>query len=86
MAILEGWVDDVEDGWVHGRFIGHDGAEVAFYVKLLNVMDSQRVSLQPGSYVYIVNNELMVNNAIWTTHDIERADKKAQEWAAFFRS
>lgn len=84
--ILEGWVDEVEDGWVHGRFIGHDGEEVEFYVKLLNVMESQRVSLQPGSYVYIVNNELMVNNAIWTTHDIESANAKAREWATLFQS
>jgi hypothetical protein len=81
--IEEGWIDEVECGWVWGRII-RDGEEVEFNIPLLLVMESQRVDLQAGSYIYIVNGELMINNAIWTTHDMEQADIKAREWSAFF--
>lgn len=76
--ILEGWIDDVDDnGWVWGRVVV-DGKEKDFHIPLLLVMESQRVSLQPGSYIYIVNGELVVNTAIWTTHDMEQADARAE--------
>lgn len=77
-AILEGWIDEVDDGWVWGRLIVHE-RETDFSVRLLDVMESQRVSLQPGSYVYVVNGELLVNNAIWTTHDMEQAKVRAKK-------
>ena len=80
---FEGWVDEVEDGWVWGRIM-RDGAEVEFHVPLLCLSDSARVDLRPGSYVTILNGDLAVNSTIWTTHDMEEADAKAREWSAFF--
>lgn len=74
----EGWIDEVEDGWVWGRIM-RDGAEVEFHVPLLCLSDSARVDLRPGSYITILNNELAVNSAIWTTHDMEEADREARE-------
>jgi hypothetical protein len=70
--MMQGWIDEVDDGIVYGRVLIED-EEFAFWVPLLNVMESQRVSLQPGSYVYIINGELVINNAMRTTHDIEMA-------------
>jgi hypothetical protein len=81
--VFEGWVDEVTDGIVWGRLV-YGGVESVFKTPLLDVMESQRVSLQPGSYVYVVNGHLMVNNAIWTTHDMEEADKEALLWKALF--
>ena len=85
MDIFEGWVDEVDDGTVWGRVMIH-GEEMEFWTPLLQIMESQRVSLQPGSYIYLVNGELMVNNAIWTTHDMEEADQEALIWSALFAS
>ena len=73
-----GWVDEVEHGWVWGRVV-RDGAEINFHVLLLLLSDAARVDLQPGSYVTILNGELAVNSTIWTTHDMETADRKAAE-------
>jgi len=75
--MMQGWIDEVDGGIVYGRVL-IEGEEYAFWVPLLNVMESQRVSLQPGSYVYIINGELVINNAIWTTHDIEMARERGK--------
>lgn len=80
--MMEGWIDEVDGGIVYGRVIV-DGEEVAFWTPLLSVMESQRVELAAGSYVTIRNGELAVNNAMWTTHNIERAKKRGSE---LFRS
>ncbi|GAC1572668.1 MAG: hypothetical protein NVS3B5_01670 [Sphingomicrobium sp.] len=74
---MEGWIDDVQDGIVWGRVMV-DGEELEFWTPLLCVMESQRVDLQPGSYVTIVNDTLAVNSAMWTTHDMETADAEAK--------
>jgi hypothetical protein len=79
------WVDEIEDGWVWGRIM-RNGAEVEFHVPLLCLSDSARVDIQPGSYITILNGDLAVNNAIWTTHDMEEADKEAMIWKALFAS
>lgn len=75
---MEGWIDEVHNGWVYGRVIEGDGSEEEFGMPLLDIMESQRVSLQPGSYIYVVNGVIMVNNAMWTTHDMETADAEAK--------
>ena len=82
-AIFEGWVDEVVDGIVLGRIL-YEGAECEFKTPLLDTLESQRVSLQPGSYIYVINGYIMVNNAIWTTHDMETANAEANEWATAF--
>lgn len=76
MSLFEGWIDEVEEGVVFGRVIIED-VEMAFWIPLRLVMDSQRVDLCAGSYVSIRNGELAVNNTIWTTHDMETADREA---------
>ncbi len=73
-----GWVDEVEDGVVWGRVV-RGGREFEFWIPHRLVSESARVDLQPGSYVTILNGELAVNNAIWTTHDMECADREARE-------
>ena len=73
-----GWIDEVDDGIVWGRVV-HDGVEMEFWIPLLCIMESQRVDLRPGSYVTILNDELAVNSVIYTTHDIETADREAAE-------
>jgi hypothetical protein len=78
MSFFEGWIDEVEEGVVYGRVM-NEGQEIEFWIPLRLVMDSQRVDLQPGSYVTIRNGELAVNSTIWTTHDMENADRKARE-------
>ena len=83
---MDGWIDEVDDGVVFGRVIS-DGREVAFWIPLLLVSESARVDLRPGSYVTILNGELAINGVIWTTHDMETADKEAGELhAALFHS
>jgi hypothetical protein len=77
MSIIEGWIDEVENDTVFGRLV-IDGQELEFWVPLLMVMESQRVDLEPGRYVYLVNGELMIDGAIWTTHDMEQADAEAK--------
>jgi hypothetical protein len=78
---MEGWIDEVHEGVVHGRVI-RDGEEVPFWIPLLLVMESQRVDLQPGCYVTIRNGELAVNSANWTTHEIETAEAEAERLCA----
>jgi hypothetical protein len=73
-----GWVDSVEDGIVWGRTV-RDGHEWEFWCPLRLLTDAARVDIQPGVYVTIRNGELAVNNAIWTTHDMETADREARE-------
>jgi hypothetical protein len=72
-----GWVDEVEDGVVFGRIVRH-GVTSEFWIPLRLVSDAARVDLQPGSYVTILNGELAVNSTIWTTHDMETADREAR--------
>jgi hypothetical protein len=80
-----GWVDEVEDGIVWGHVVcGLNHLE--FSVPLLLLSDSARVDLRPGSYVTILNGDLAVNGAIWTTHDMETADEEARKLAAHFHS
>jgi hypothetical protein len=82
----EGWIDEVDDGIVYGRII-RDGEEVEFWIPLLQVMESQRVELQPGSYITVLNDEIAVNCVMWTTHDIEQANREARRWhRAFHRA
>lgn len=76
--MFKGWIDEVTDGIVYGRTVSQ-GNEVNFWIPLLSVMDSQRVDLQPGSLVTILNGELAVESVLWTTHEIERARAKAAE-------
>jgi hypothetical protein len=78
-VIEEGWIDEVDDGIVYGRII-RDGEEVEFWIPLLLIMESQRVDLQPGSYITVRNGEIAVNCTIWTTHDMEEADRQARRW------
>jgi hypothetical protein len=80
-----GWVDEVEDGIVWGRVL-RGLEQMEFSVPLRLVSESARVDLCPGSYVTILNGELAVNGAIWTTHDMETADREASDLhAALFR-
>ncbi len=75
---MEGWIDDVDDEKIVWGRVMIDGEEFEFWTPLLNVMESQRVELRPGSYVSIVNGQLLVHTAIWTTHDMETADAEAK--------
>ena len=77
--IERGWIDTVDDGIVYGRII-RDGGEVEFWIPLLSVMESQRVELQPGSYITIRNDELAVECVMWTTHEMEQADREARRF------
>ena len=76
MSFFEGWIDEVEEGVVFGRVL-IEGQEMAFWTPLRLIMESQRVDLRPGSYVTIRNGELAINSTIWTTHDMETADREA---------
>ena len=82
--ILEGWIDKSGDGSVTGYFTDARGDQVQFDGPIEIIDESQRVYLEPGVYIYIVNGKIMINNAIWTTHDMEKAKARAREWAAFF--
>jgi hypothetical protein len=77
MDVREGWIDGVGNGWVHGRVIGARGGEYLFETPILSIPESQRVYLEPGVYIYLVNGCIMINNAMWTTHDIEQAHIEA---------
>lgn len=81
--MMDGWIDEVDDGWVHGRYA--DGL-TGFVMHILDVPESQRVDLEPGSYCTFVNGALLLHNTIWTTHDMETADAEAERLAAIFRS
>lgn len=67
-----GWIDDVDDGVVYGRIAGTP-FDTEFSLPILEVLEDQRVDLEPGMYCSFVNGYLLVNKTIWTTHDIEQA-------------
>jgi hypothetical protein len=77
--IERGWIDEVDGGIVYGRII-RDGREDEFWIPLLNVMESQRVELQPGSYITVRNDEIAVECVMWSTHDMEQANREARRW------
>lgn len=79
--ILSGWIDEVSNGVVYGRF---DDEQTAFEIDVLDVLESQRVDLEPGRYVYFVNGHMMMNNAFITTHDIDQAKERAKRLIARF--
>lgn len=81
MSIREGWIDEVLDGWVFGRIVSQWG-EFEFETPILEIPECQRVDLEPGAYISIVNGFIAINKTIWTTHDIEEADKKAKQFSA----
>lgn len=72
--IEHGWIDEVEDGIVYGRF--EDGTK-AFEIPVLSVLEDQRVDLEPGRYVSFPNGHMLIDKTIRTTHDIELS----QRWA-----
>lgn len=75
---MEGWIDEVDDGWVYGRY-APDGL-TGFVMHILDVPECQRVDLEPGMYCTFVNgNHLLLHKTIWTTHDMETADREAAE-------
>jgi hypothetical protein len=75
---LMGSIDEVDDGIVYGRFYqGED--DIHFWIPLRLVLEDQRVDLEPGRYVSLVNGHLLIHKAIWTTHEIEQADAEATE-------
>lgn len=80
---LEGWIDEVTDGIVWGRIL-YEGAECEFSTPLLSVAECQRVDLEPGSWITIVNGYIAVNKVMWTTQELEDADARADKWATAF--
>jgi hypothetical protein len=80
--ILEGWIEESGDGSVSGRFVDARGDEVWFKGPIEIIDEAQRVYLEPGVYFYIVNGRIVINNAIWTTHDMEQADIEAKRLQA----
>lgn len=82
---MEGWIDEVEDGWVYGRY-APDGL-TGFVMHILDVPECQRVDLAPGMYCTFVNgNHLLIHKTMWTTHHLEISHEKAMRLAAHFRS
>lgn len=71
---MEGWIDEVEEGVVYGRYA--DGV-TGFAMELLDVPEEQRVDLQPGMYCTFVNGALLLHKPIWTTHSRDLARAKA---------
>lgn len=69
---MNGWIDEVTDGWVWGR-VFHNGIEFEFNLPILLVGEDQRVELEPGRYCSIVNGDLLIDKTIWTMHDVENA-------------
>ncbi len=76
MAEMCGWIDDVDDGWVYGKY-APDGT-TGFAMHILDVPECQRVDLQPGMYFQFVNGHLLLEKTMWTTHEIEQADVEAK--------
>lgn len=75
---MEGWIDDVEDGWVYGRY-APDGL-TGFVMPLLDVPECQRVDLAPGMYCTFINgNYLLIHKTMRTTHDMETAASEAKK-------
>jgi hypothetical protein len=75
---LYGWIDAVEDGMVYGRLC--DDTDLSFEIPIFAVPECQRVELQPGSYCTILNGYLLLDKTIWTTKDMEDADREAKAW------
>lgn len=76
-----GWIDEVVDGWVYGRF---DDEPFEFSMPITDIQEEQRVDLQPGSYFTVVNGTLLLHKTIYITHEIEHADEEAARVAAWF--
>lgn len=76
-----GFIDEVEDDIVYGRFV-HSGdkefpSPIFFEMHILNVLEDQRVDLQPGAFCSTVNGHLLIDKTICTTYDMEKADEEA---------
>jgi hypothetical protein len=85
---MEGWIDEVEDGWVYGRYGPHGLS--GFVLHILDIPECQRVDLAPGMYCTFVNgNHLLIHKTMRTTHDIETASAQAKRlyeklgWGSF---
>lgn len=82
-AVLEGYVHEVVDGMLYARlFI--EGEEFEMEMPFLSVPECQRQYVQPGSYFTLLNGYMLVNKDLYTTYELEQADKRAEEWAASF--
>lgn len=75
---MNGWIDEVEGGMVYGRLI-QGREEYVFSLPVGDVLEDQRVDLEPCRYVSFVNGHMLIDKTIWSTHDVENADQAAIE-------
>lgn len=75
---MEGWIDEVDDGWIFGRYGPH--GLTGFAMPILDVPECQRVDLEPGMYCTFINgNHLLLHKTTVTSHDVETAHARASE-------
>jgi hypothetical protein len=82
---MKGFITEVVEGVVWGRLFDH-GTEFEFWTPILSILEDQRVDLEPGRYCSVLNGHLLIDKAIWTTHDIELAKERGRALASAFPS
>lgn len=79
---LQGWIEEVVNGTVYGRLVDEDSDEYCFDMPILSIPECQRVDLEPGVYITIVNGFVLIDKTLWTTLDMELADEDAEHYRA----
>lgn len=85
--LIEGYVSEVRDGTLYGMIVVDRDEGFEFEMPFLSVPECQRQYIEPGTCFKLINGGYMlVSKLMWTTQDLEEADREAAEWAKAFRT
>jgi hypothetical protein len=85
--MIEGYVHEVKDGILYGTIIVDLDESFEFEMPFLSVPECQRQYIEPGTCFKLINGGYMlVSKLLWTTHELEEADREAAEWAKVFET
>lgn len=82
---IDGYVHEVKDGVLYGAIIVDLDEHFEIEMPFLSVPECQRQYIEPGSCFKLINGGyLLACKTLWTTHELEEADREAEEWAKAF--
>lgn len=82
---IQGWVEEVSNGILYGMIVVDLDESFRIEMPFLSVPECQRQYIEPGSCFRLINGgHMLVCKTLWTTHELEEADREAEEWARQF--
>jgi hypothetical protein len=75
-----GWIDSVEnDAALLCLYVGEsDGEPFCGTVPLMQFLECQRQYVEPGATFKMVNGHFLMDKELWSSFDIEEADREAE--------